>query len=377
MPVGPQDRDWLIARFAPGLTDRHLRALVACAPAEAGWTARAASGTARALGVDVPAAFTRAGEDPRVLATLDWLEAPGHHLVSLDDARYPTLLREIADPPPLLHVNGDPARLDRTMLAVVGSRNPTVLGEHTARTFANALSCAGITVASGLALGIDASAHEGALASGDGGTIAVVGTGFDRVYPAVHRDLAHRIADCGALVSEFPLGTPARPDHFPRRNRILSGLSVGCLVVEAAPRSGSLITARLAAEQGREVFAIPGSIHSPMSRGCHALIRQGARLTECVEDILEELRWPRAIASRPVSAADRLPDVPAALAPLLEAVPLAPASAEWIAEHLRWDIGAVSAGLLALELGGWVSRSAAGQYQRLLAEVASGDDSTQ
>ena len=377
MPVGPQDRDWLIARFAPGLTDRHLRALVACAPPEAGWTARAASGTARALGVDVPAAFARAGEDPRVLATLHWLDAADHHLVSLDDPRYPALLREIPDPPPLLHVNGDPARLARPMLAIVGSRNPTVLGEHTARTFSNALSCAGLTIVSGLALGIDACAHEVALASGEGGTVAVVGTGLDRVYPAGHRDLAHRIAAHGALVSEFPLGTPARSDHFPRRNRILSGLSVGCLVVEAAPRSGSLITARLAAEQGREVFAIPGSIHSPMSRGCHALIRQGARLTECVEDILEELRWPRAIVSRPVPSPDRLPDVPEALAPLLEAVPLAPAPAELIAEHLRWDIGAVSAGLLALELGGWVSRTAAGQYQRLPAMVASDDDSKQ
>lgn len=377
MPVGPHDRDWLIARFAPGLTDRHLRTLVACAPPEAGWTARAASGTARALGADVPAAFARAGEDPRVDATLAWLEAPDHHLLTLDDARYPSLLREITDPPPVLHVNGDPARLEGTLLAIVGSRNPTVLGEHTARSFAAALSGTGITVASGLALGIDACAHEGALGAGEGGTVAVVGTGLDRVYPAVHRDLAHRIAARGALVSEFPLGTPARPDHFPRRNRILSGLSVGCLVVEAAPRSGSLITARLAAEQGREVFAIPGSIHSPLSRGCHALIRQGARLTERVEDILEELRWPRAIPARPIDAGPSLADVPAPLQPLLDAVPMAPASLEWIAEHLRWDVGAVSAGLLALELGGWVSRSASGQYQRLPVEVASGDDSTQ
>lgn len=377
MPVGPLDHDWLIARFAPGLTDRHLRALVACAPAEAGWTARAASGTARALGVDVPAAFARAGEDPRVLATLAWLELPDHHLLSLDDTRYPSLLREIADPPPLLYVNGDPARLGGTLLAVVGSRNPTVLGEHTARTFASALSIAGLTVASGLALGIDACAHEGALAAGEGGTIAVVGTGLDRVYPAVHRDLAHRIARRGAIVSEFALGTPARPDHFPRRNRILSGLSVGCLVVEAAPRSGSLITARLAAEQGREVFAIPGSIHSPLSRGCHGLIRQGARLTESVEDILEELRWPRTVAAAPISEQAAPDTVPPALQPLFDAVPIAAAAPEWIAERLGWQPAAASAGLLVLELGGWISRDASGRYQRSPPEVASGTVSTQ
>jgi len=377
MPVGPNDRDWLIARFAPGLSDRHLRALVACAPSAAGWTARAASGTARALAVDVPAAFARAGTDPRVSETLAWLESPGHHLVTLDDDRYPGLLREIADPPPLLYVNGDPGRLESTMLAVVGSRNPTVLGEHSARTFSAALSTAGLTVASGLALGIDACAHEGALSAGHGGTIAVVGTGLDRVYPATHRELAHRIAQAGAIVSELALGTPARPDHFPRRNRILSGLSVGCLVVEAAPRSGSLITARLAAEQGREVFAIPGSIHSPLSRGCHALIRQGARLTESVEDILEELRWPRAVPAAPLGSALSTAEVPPELRVLFDVVPVDAAPLEWIAQRMRWEPGAVSAALLALELGGWIVRTAGGHYQRSPGTVAPDTGSTQ
>lgn len=219
---------------------------------------------------------------------LDWLGEPHHYLLVWSDPDYPPLLREIPDPPVMLYVMGDRRVLSRPQLAIVGSRNPTPMGRENARAFAKSLAGAGLVITSGMALGIDGAAHRGALEAG-GKTIAVAGTGLDRVYPSRHRDLAHDIVRHGALVSEFPLGTPPKPENFPVRNRLISGLSLGTLVVEAALQSGSLITARLATEQGREVFAIPGSIHSPQSRGCHALIRQGVKLVETAQDILEEL----------------------------------------------------------------------------------------
>jgi DNA processing protein len=219
---------------------------------------------------------------------LEWLARPGNHLLTLDDDRYPDLLRQIPDPPLALFVRGDPATLASPQIAIVGSRNPTEGGRRTARGFAVELAAAGLAVTSGLAVGIDAAAHEGALAA-RGVTLAVAGTGPDRLYPARHAALAERVVERGALVSELPVGTAPLPGHFPRRNRIVSGLAAGTLVVEASLKSGSLITARLAAEQGREVFAIPGSIHNPLARGCHRLIRQGAKLVETVGDVLEEL----------------------------------------------------------------------------------------
>jgi DNA processing protein len=233
-----------------------------------------------------------------------WLsESPEHHLLSLDDPRYPGELLQMADPPLLLYVLGQLAVLQHPQrLAIVGSRNPTPQGEAHAREFAHALGAAGVCVVSGLALGVDGAAHTGALDAG-APTIAVVGTGLDRVYPKRHLALAHRIAAQGAIVSEYPLGSAPLAAHFPQRNRIISGLSQGTLVVEAALQSGSLITARLAAEQGREVFAIPGSIHAPQARGCHALIRQGAKLVESAQDILEDLRFT-AIEGRADHAAD-------------------------------------------------------------------------
>jgi len=221
-------------------------------------------------------------------AELAWLSETGHHLVTWADTDYPPLLREIPAPPVVLYVIGDRQSLSHPQFAIVGSRNPTPMGRENAQAFAKTLAGAGLTITSGLALGIDGAAHRGALDAG-GKTIAVVGTGLDRVYPARHRDLAYAVVQQGALVSEFPLGTPPKSENFPVRNRIISGLSLGTLVVEAAVQSGSLITARLATEQGREVFAIPGSIHSPQARGCHALIRQGAKLVETAQDILEEL----------------------------------------------------------------------------------------
>jgi len=226
-----------------------------------------------------------------VAQSLEWASQPNQHILTLADAAYPRALLEIPDPPSVLYVRGAPALLQKPGLAVVGSRNATPQGLKTAESFARTLAAQGLTIVSGLALGIDAAAHQGALQA-SGNTVAVIGTGADRIYPARNRDLALNIAEHGAIVSEFPLGTPAIAANFPRRNRIISGLARGVLVVEAAPESGSLITARLAAEQGREVFAIPGSIHSVVAHGCHKLIKQGAKLVETAQDILEEFgQW--------------------------------------------------------------------------------------
>lgn len=299
---------------------------------------------------------------------LTWLAASDHHhIITLADPDYPPLLREIDDPPPLLFVNGDLTALKTPQLGMVGSRNPSSGGAENARNFAKSLARTGLSITSGLALGIDAAAHEGALAGG-GLTIAVTGTGLDRVYPARHRELAHRITASGALISEFPIGTPPLADHFPRRNRIISGLSLGTLVVEAAPQSGSLITARLAAEQGREVFAIPGSIHNPMARGCHALIRQGAKLIETVEEILEEL-GPLAALNRslnPQPTADATPELDTNQLKLLENMGHDPISVDSLVERCRLTPEEVSSILLVLELEGVVSSAVGGLYTRTI-----------
>ncbi len=285
MPRDP--RPWLILGRAPGIGPLTFGRLLERYGSPAAVLA-APDRELRELGVKAPGLAYLAGPDPSgIEGDLRWLEQPGASLLTLGDPRYPPLLAELNDPPPLLFVLGDAELLSQPQLAVVGSRNPTPSGLQNAQAFARELADCGLVITSGLAIGIDAAAHEGALAAGQ--TLAVLGTGPDRVYPASQRDLAHRIASGGALVSEFPPGVGARAEHFPRRNRLISGLSLGTLVVEATPQSGSLITARLAAEQGREVFAIPGSIHNPLARGCHALIRQGAKLVESAQDILEEL----------------------------------------------------------------------------------------
>jgi len=295
----------------------------------------------------------------------DWLAAPDCHVVTLRDPAYPALLRQIPDSPPLLFVRGDPACLGQPQIAIVGSRNPTPGGIDNARAFARVLGRAGLVVTSGLALGIDAAAHEGALAA-SGATIAVAGTGLDRVYPASHRALAHEIARQGALVSEFPLGTAPRRENFPQRNRIISGLALGVLVVEAARASGSLITARLATEQGREVFAIPGSIHSPLSRGCHALIRQGAKLVETAEDVLEEL-GPLAHlvfeTTRSPEAAQTPRAAPAEQALLVE-MGYDPVDIDTLCARSGLTPEAVSSMLLQMELRGLVAPCPGGKYQR-------------
>ncbi len=311
--------------------------------------------------------YLRAPDWRGVERDLAWLEQPDNHLLALDDSRYPPLLRQLAYPPPLLFAHGLLDSLSAPQLAIVGTRNPTPQGRETARQFAAHLAEGGLTITSGLALGIDAAAHQGAL-SGGGWTVAVTGTSLERVYPAKHRDLAHAIAASGALVSEFPTGTPALAENFPRRNRLISGLSLGVLVVEAAVQSGSLITARLALEQGREVFAIPGSIHNPLAKGCHALIRQGAKLVETAADILEEL-GPLAAAGgcAPLETAATSADTPPdpEYRQLLEAMGDAPAAVDFLVERCGLTAEVVSSMLLILELQGYVAAVPGGRYCRL------------
>lgn len=294
--------------------------------------------------------------------TLDWLGEPGHHLLTLHDPDYPALLREIHDPPILLHAVGRIELLSAPSIAIVGSRNASGQGKANAQAFAQAFAGTGMTVVSGLALGIDAAAHEGALAAG-GSTVAVIGTGADIVYPPRNHQLAQRIAAKGCIISEYSLGYPALASNFPRRNRLISGLCAGVLVVEAAARSGSLITARMAAEQGREVFAIPGSIHAPMSKGCHRLIREGAALVESAADVLDQLRLDlRPAATAPLASA-AVPD--GACARLLDALGYDPVDADTLALLCALDAGSLGAHLLTLELSGQVERLPGGLFQRV------------
>jgi DNA processing protein len=289
-----------------------------------------------------------------------WLAEPGHGLLVLGDADYPPRLLATADPPLLLWLQGRRELLMSPSLAIVGSRNPTAQGGDNARAFSRALARAGYTIVSGLALGVDAAAHEGALDAG-GGTIAVVGTGLDQVYPRRNADLAARLLAAGGLiVSEYSLGTPVMQANFPKRNRIIAGLSQGCLVVEAAVQSGSLITARMAVEGGREVFAIPGSIHSPQARGCHALIRQGAKLVESAQDVLEELPP----LGTPVPAAAEEPETPHQQQALLDAMGFDPVSLDALMARSGWPAAELSAALLELELDGQVARLAGQLFQR-------------
>lgn len=354
---------WLRLMLTPGVgNDTARKLLAAFGSPEAVWTQtptllKAVTSLRIAEALQSPPE----GLDAAVDQLMAWLAAAdNHHVLVLGDALYPPELLQIADPPLLLYVLGNIGALQHPQrLAIVGSRNPTPQGQANARQFAQALSEAGVCVVSGLALGVDGAAHEGALQA-DAPTIAVVGTGLDRVYPKRHLALAHRIAEHGALVSEYPLGTPPLAPNFPRRNRIIAGLSQGTLVVEAAVQSGSLITARLAAEQGREVFAIPGSIHAPQSRGCHALIRQGAKLVESAQDILEELRVPDPFATA------RTPETPTATEDaLLEAMGYDPVSLDALQARTGLDTATLQARLLELELDGAVSRMPGGLLQRL------------
>lgn len=319
-------------------------------------------------------AALRAPAAEQIEQDLAWLQDPQHHLLTLADADYPALLREAPNPPPALFVVGQPALLWSAQVAVVGSRNPSEGGRDNARAFAGALSACGLTITSGLAEGIDGAAHQAALDRG-GATIAVVGTGPDLVYPRRHRALAAAIAEHGAVVSEFAPGTPAQREHFPRRNRIVAGLSLGTLVIEAALQSGALISARLASEAGREVMALPGSIHNPLARGCHRLIRDGAALIETVDEVLELLRTPaQALGARlrqrldtdAAAAAESAQSAtgadPQALR-VLQALGHDPQPLDRLACHTGLTIAALSSILLQLELEGRVS-VAHGRYLR-------------
>ena len=294
---------------------------------------------------------------------LQWAEGEDQRILTLADAEYPQSLLEIPDPPSLLYVRGRCELLNQASLAIVGSRNPTPQGIQNAENFAEALAAEGLVIVSGLAIGIDTAAHRGALKA-QGGSIAFIGTGIDRIYPARNLELAHQLARQGCVVSEFPLGTPAIASNFPRRNRLISGISRGVLVVEAAPKSGSLITARLAGEQGREVFAIPGSIHSPQSRGCHQLIKQGAKLVETAEDVRVELRWAGVVpnSGRFVATTDRLhtPEDP-----LLALLGFDPCSLDELAERSSLPVETLNTRLLQLELAGELCSLPGGRFQRL------------
>jgi DNA processing protein len=357
-PLAP----WLRLILTPGVGPGQQRQLLAAFGPPEGIYAAGHSAIAAVIGG--PAARTLLDHDatPAVEVALEWLSQPGNRLLTLGDEAYPAALLEIPDPPVALYVKGDAALLSRPSLAVVGARNATPQGEANAESFSRALSEAGLCIVSGLALGIDAAAHRGGLA-GPGSTVAVIGTGADRIYPARNAALARQIAEAGVIVSEFPLGIGPLAHNFPRRNRLIAGLAQGVLVVEAALKSGSLITARLATDCGREVFAIPGSIHSPVARGCHQLIRDGAKLVETAVDILDELRLaPREAAPQ----LDLAPvDDEGDEAQVIRAMGHDPVDMDALVQRTNLTAEALYAILLALELDGRVSRLPGGRLQRL------------
>lgn len=352
---------WLRLTLAPGIGGETQRTLLSAF----GLPENIFSAGTAALARVIPrmAAERLLGHDATVEieSALAWAQEPGNHILTLADAAYPRRLLETPDPPVLFYVKGRVELLNASALAVVGSRNATPQGESNAEAFAAALAEAGLTIVSGLALGIDSAAHRGGL-RGRAGTIAVIGTGIDRVYPARNQELARKIAEQGAIISEFPLGTPALKENFPRRNRIISGLALGCLVVEAAERSGSLITARLAGEQGRDVFAIPGSIHSPLSKGCHRLIKQGAKLVDDARDILDELGFAAGAASK---EAGRAPEPDAAMQALLDSLGFDPCGIDTLSDRSGLTAERLYAMLLQLELEGRVANLPGGRFQRI------------
>lgn len=356
---------WCLLLRAPGVGSQTIRRLLAAAGPVTELVQRPPAKAPESL-----RDYLRRPDHAGVAADMRWLEQDRCHLLTISDPQYPALLLELADPPAVLFLHGDPSLLSMPQLAVVGSRNPSTGGRENATAFAGFLAANGLVVSSGLARGIDTAAHRGALAA-DGLTLAVTGTGLDRVYPAANRGLAHEIGANGLMVSEFPTATPPLPANFPRRNRILAGLALGTLVVEAAVHSGSLITARLAAEAGREVFAIPGSIHNPLARGCHGLIRDGAKLVETGAHVLEELapllgrRQPAAPAA-PATTPD--PDTTAAdpqHQAVLEAMGFDPVTTDQLVRRTGFPPREVSSILLLLELHGHVSSEPGGLFTRL------------
>jgi DNA processing protein len=361
MEIDARVEAWASLQLLPGVSARALFTLLKHFGGPAEVLAASAASLAKVVPRDTAAAIGRGPEPVALATTLAWLREAGHALIAWDDAAYPRALLTISDPPPALYFCGRAELLNHQALAIVGSRNATPQGVETAEAFAATLSAAGLTIVSGLALGIDAAAHRGGLA-GAGSSLAVVGTGIDRVYPAGNRDLAHRLADAGGILSEFPLGTPPLPANFPRRNRLISGLARGVLVVEATQASGSLITARFAAEQGRDVFAIPGSIHSPFSKGSHRLIKDGAKLVETAEDVLEELGMAgagsaQAHAAPPVAGPDS--------ARVLTALGSDPAGVDALTSRSGLAAEVVAVALVELELAGEIASLPGGLYQKM------------
>ena len=346
---------WIELSLVPGLGSRRFRSLLSAFGLPVHVLGAKRSQLSRVVPEPLASKILERNRAREVESALRWADGSAHAVLTLADAAYPKQLLEIPDPPPLIYVSGNVGLLSTTALAVVGSRNATPQGLKSARTFARAFSEAGLTIASGLAVGVDSEAHRGGL-EGQGSTIAMLGTGIDVVYPRRNAALSEEIASRGALVSEFPLGTGPHAANFPRRNRLISGLAKGCLVVEAALESGSLITARLAADQGREVFAVPGSIHSPLSKGCHALIKQGAKLVESAQDVLEELGIPTREAASLQSDPDR---------GLLESMGFDPCDMDELTARSGLPVEALSAALLKLELDGKVASIPGGLYQRI------------
>jgi len=367
MELTPALECWLRLSRAPGIGSGALIALLETFDSPENIAGASHAQLAKVLGNNEAALFaiTDKPDIERYEKDVEWLAEKDSHLISILDSAYPDLLREIPDPPALLYIKGNPAVLSLPQLAVVGSRNPTHDGLENARAFAGTLAPAGLLVTSGMALGIDSAAHNGAL-EGGGNTIAVTGTGVDRIYPSRNHALAHRIVEQGALVSEYPLATPPLRENFPKRNSIISGLSLGVLVVEAALRSGSLITARLATEQGREVFAIPGSIHSPQSKGCHQLIRQGAKLVETATDIVEELgslvETLRQVSEKSPVVANK---GKTANFELLEYLGFDPIDVNTLVERSGLTPEVISSMLLEMELAGHIQVCAGGKIQRI------------
>jgi len=351
---------WLKLLHTPGLGARTFHLLLEnFGTVEAIFNARPDQLNKLKLKADLTSAIHQA-IDNDISADQAWLENEHHHVIHLHDPRYPESLKRLDDSPPLLYVRGDPDYLRQPQLAMVGSRNPSAAGRNTAKEFARHLADAGITITSGLASGIDGASHEGALL-GLAGTVAVVAHGLDIVYPAQHQKLAQQIAQQGAVISEMPIGTQLHPGLFPRRNRIISALTLGTLVVEAARKSGSLITARLAIEQNKEVFAIPGSIHNPMARGCHQLIREGAKLVETAQDILEELRFdtqnnPSYPPKQQANMHEKAKDLPQTLDPdhqkLLKCLAYEPASIDELVMNSEFNAAEIASMLLIMELEG-------------------------
>jgi DNA processing protein len=362
MDIDARVEAWASLQLLPRVPPRALVTLLKALGGPAQVLAASTATLSTHVAGPIAAAIVQGPHPAALDHTLQWLRDKGNKLIAWDDSDYPRALLTTADPPPVLFFVGNSALLNRPALAMVGSRNATAQGRETAEAFARALSAAGLTIVSGLALGIDAAAHRGGL-EGDGRSLAVVGTGIDRVYPAANRDLARRLAEEGGIVSEFALGTPPLPGNFPRRNRLISGLARGVLVVEATLASGSLITARFAAEQGRDVFAIPGSIHSPFSKGSHRLIRDGAKLVETAQDVLEE--WAIAGRTDSVAPAASAATIRGDAARVLSALGHDPGGIDILVQRCGLSADSVSVALVELELAGEIASLPGGLYQKL------------